>query len=198
MRRLTYLAAVTLDGFIAGPDRSDPTGPGGFWPLPQDYIDHLVAQFPETLPAAARNALGVTATSGCFDTALMGRRTFEIGLAAGVTNAYPHLRTLVFSRTLASSPDPSVEVAAGDPVERVRALKDERGAGLWLVGGGSLAGALYDEIDELVLKVAPITIGAGVPLFGDTDPSFRLRGWTPHTASTLPSGVSVLSMRRPT
>ena len=197
MRRLTYLVAVTLDGFIAGPDRGDPTGPDGFWPLPGDYIQHLVAEFPETLPAAARNALGVTAAGGSFDTALMGRRTYEIGLAAGVTNAYPHLRNVVFSRTVAGSPDPSVEVVAGDPVARVRALKDEPGAGLWLVGGGSLASCLYDEIDELVLKIAPITIGAGVPLFGDTDTRFRLRGWTPHTASTLASGVSVLSMRRP-
>ena len=197
MRRLTYLVAVTLDGFIAGPDRGDPTGPDGFWPLPGDYIQHLVAEFPETLPAPARDALGVTASSGSFDTALMGRRTYEIGLAAGMTNAYPHLRNLVFSRTLAESPDPSVEVVAGDPVARVRALKDEPGAGLWLVGGGSLAGALYDEIDELVLKVAPITIGAGVPLFGDDTP-FRLRGWTPHATTTLPSGVSVVSLRRPT
>jgi dihydrofolate reductase len=197
MRSLTYLIAVTLDGFIAGLDRGDPTGPDGFWPLPGDYIQHLVAEFPETLPAAARNALGVTAAGGSFDTALMGRRTYEIGLAAGVTNAYPHLRNLVFSRTLAGSPDPSVEVVAGDPVTRVRALKDEPGAGLWLVGGGSLAGALYDEIDELVLKIAPITIGAGVPLFGD-DATFRLRGWTPYATTTLPSGVSIVSSRRPT
>jgi dihydrofolate reductase len=190
------LVAVTLDGFIAGLDRSDPTGPDGFWPLPGDYIEHLVTQFPETLPEAARNALGVTATGGSFDTALMGRRTYEIGLAVGVTNAYPHLRNVVFSRTLAGSPDPSVEVVAGGPVARVRALKDEPGAGLWLVGGGSLAGALYDEIDELILKIAPITIGAGVPLFGDDTP-FRLRGWTPHATTALPSGVSVLSLRPP-
>ena len=196
MRRLTYFVAVTLDGFIAGPDHGDPTGPDGFWPLPGDHIEHLATQFPETLPEAARNALGVTATGGSFDTALMGRRTYGIGLAAGVTNAYPHLRNVVFSRTLAGSPDPSVEVVAGDPVARVRALKDEPGAGLWLVGGGSLAGALYDEIDELILKIAPITVGAGVPLFGDDTP-FRLRGWTPHATTALPSGVSILSLRPP-
>lgn len=196
VRRLTYLVAATLDGFIAGPDRGDPTGPGGFWPLTEDYIAHLVAEFPETLPAAARTALGVTA-GGSFDTALMGRRTYEIGLAAGVPNAYPHLRTVVFSRTLTGSPDPTVEVVAGDPVERVRALKQELGAGLWLVGGGALAGALYDEIDELVLKIAPITVGAGVPVFGDADARFRLRSWTPRSASTLPGGVSILSLTRP-
>jgi hypothetical protein len=54
-------------------------------------------------------------------------------------------------------------VVTGDPLARVRELKSDPGAGVWLAGGGSLAGRLYDEIDELVLKVAPITIGAGVP-----------------------------------
>ncbi len=93
MRRLTYFIAVTLDGFIAGPDRADPTGPDGFWPLTEDYVRHLVAEFPETLPAAARRALGVTAPGTRFDTALMGRRTYDVGLAAGVPDPYPHLRT---------------------------------------------------------------------------------------------------------
>lgn len=197
MRRLTYFIAVTLDGFIAAPDRADPSGPGGFWPLSEDYVEHLVTTFPETLPDAARGALGVTTSSGTFDTALMGRGTYQIGLAAGVTNAYPHLRTLVFSRTMADSPDPSVEVVAGSPVERVRALKNEPGAGLWLVGGGSLASSLYEEIDALVLKIAPITIGAGVPLFGDTVTSFRLRNWHLQSVSTLPGGATFLSLERP-
>jgi dihydrofolate reductase len=196
MRRLTYLVAVTLDGFIAGPDRSDPTGPSGFWPLTEDYIHHLVTEFPETLPAAARTALNVTGSGGSFDTALMGRRTYGIGLDAGVTDPYPHLRTLVFSRTLSESPGGSVEVVTQDPTDRVRALKDEPGDGLWLVGGGSLASALYDEIDDLVLKIAPITLGAGVPLFGDSNPAFRLRSWEPHTATTLAGGSTILSFRR--
>ena len=156
-----------------------------------------MAEFSETLPGAARNALGVTTSSGSFDTALMGRSTYEIGVAAGVTNAYPHLRTLVFSRSVAGGTDPSVELVASDPVERVRALKNEPGAGLWLVGGGSLASSLYDEIDALVLKLAPITIGAGVPLFGDASTTFRLRNWQLQSSSTLSGGVSVLSFRRP-
>lgn len=195
MRQLTYFIAVTLDGFIAAPDRSDPTGPGGFWPLTEDYVAHLVAEYPETLPGAARSALGVTAGGNRFDTVLMGRRTYDIGLAAGVTNAYPHLRNLVVSRTLAGGTDPSVEVVDTDPVERVRELKGEPGAGLWLAGGGALAGALHDEIDELVLKFAPLTIGSGVPLFGDGRP-FAPRHWTPAGTTTLPSGVTFSSFRR--
>ncbi len=47
----------------------------------------------------------------------------------------------------------------------VRNLKQEPGLGIWLCGGASLAGALYDEIDELVLKVNPVVIGTGIPLF---------------------------------
>lgn len=195
MRQLTYFVAVTLDGFIAGPDRSDPTGPGGFWPLADDYVAHLVAEYPETLPGAARSALGVTASGTRFDTVLMGRRTYDIGLEAGVTNAYPHLRNLVFSRTLGVRTDPSVEVIDTDPVERVRDLKDEPGAGLWLCGGGALAGALQDEIDALVLKIAPLTIGSGVPLFGGGQP-FRPRRWRPAGTATLPSGVTFSSFRR--
>ena len=196
MRKLTYLIASTLDGFIAGPDGTDPTGPGGFWPIGEDYIARIIAEYPETLPATARDALGVTDRGTHFDTVLEGRGSYETGLAAGVTDAYPHLRHLVFSRTLGSSPDPAVELVATDPVERVRALRNEPGAGLWLVGGGELAGSLYAEIDELVLKLSPVTIGAGVPLFGRSGPSFQPTAWTHVDTTTLPSGVAFHTFRR--
>ena len=113
MRTLTYFVAVSMDGFIAGPDRADPTD---FWPIGEDYVEHLVANYPETLPGPARAALGITAPGTHFDTVISGRRTYEIGLAAGVTNAYPHLRHVVFSHALDLSPDPRVEVVDGDPV----------------------------------------------------------------------------------
>lgn len=35
-----------------------------------------------------------------------------------------------------------------------------------LVGAGRLAGSLYEEIDRIILKLAPLTAGTGVPLFG--------------------------------
>jgi hypothetical protein len=89
MRKLVYYIATTLDGFIAGPDGADPTGPDGFWPIPEDYIQHLVTEYPETLPAPARAALSVTAQGTHFDTVLEGRRSYEIGLKAGITDAYP-------------------------------------------------------------------------------------------------------------
>ncbi|MCF3122838.1 dihydrofolate reductase family protein [Streptomyces arenae] len=165
MRKLVYFIAVSLDGFIAGPDGSDPTGPDGFWPVGQDYLETLVGQYPETLPGPAREALGITAEGTHFDTILEGRRTYMIGVDAGVPDCYPHLRHIVFSRTLTEAPAPAVELVATDPVERVRELKREEGKDIWLCGGGELAGTLRGEIDRLIVKLGPLTLGSGTPLF---------------------------------
>ncbi|KUL39782.1 dihydrofolate reductase family protein [Actinoplanes awajinensis] len=195
MRKLVYCIATTLDGFIAGPDGADPTGPGGFWPLPEDYLGHLIAEYPETLPGPARQALGITGEGSRFDTALEGRHSYGVGLAAGVTDAYPHLRHLVFSRTLTASPDPAVEVVSGDPITRVRELKREDGKDIWIIGGGALAGALLPEIDQLVVKLAPLTIGAGIPLFG-REAAFQPQAWELTDHTVLKSGALVLTYQR--
>jgi dihydrofolate reductase len=196
VRKLTYYVATTLDGFIAGPDGGDPSGPaGGFFTITPDYLEHMVAHYPETLPHAAREALNVTAPGTRFDTVLEGRRSYQLGLDAGVTDAYPHLRHYVFSRTLAQSPDSAVEVVSGDPLAKVRELKSEQGKGIWLVGGAELAGALYPEIDEFVLKVNPVVIGTGIPLFtGRAEANPRAFTLTDHTV--LPSGAAFLTYAR--
>ncbi|MFJ8436760.1 dihydrofolate reductase family protein [Kitasatospora sp. NPDC094019] len=195
MRKLTYFVATTLDGFIAGPDGGDPTGPEGFFTVTPDYLEHLVAHYPETLPGPARDALGITAAGTRFDTVLEGRRSYQVGLDAGVADAYPHLRHLVFSRTLTEAPAPAVELVSTDPVARVRELKAEAGGGIWLVGGAELAGALYQEIDELIVKVNPVTAGAGIPLFaGKSGVSPRAFTLTDHTV--LPGGTAFLTYAR--
>lgn len=165
MRKLTYLIASTLDGFITTPDGADPTG--GLFTVEGDHVDALIEDYPEVLPTPARQALGIDDRPNTrYDTVLEGRKSYEMGLNIGMTNAYAHLRHLVFSRTIAESLDPTVEYVATDPLEKVRQLKQEPGLGIWLVGGGQLAQALAPEIDELVLKLYPITLGAGIPLFG--------------------------------
>ena len=195
MRKLVYYIASTVDGFIAGPDGSDPTGPGGFWPVPADYLEHLVAHYPETLPSMAREALGVTAEGSHFDTVLEGRKSYEIGLAAGVPDAYPHLRHLVFSTTLGESPAEAVEVVAGDPVARVAELKQEDGKDIWLIGGGALAASLYGEIDRLIIKLGPLTTGTGIPLFG-RDAAFDPRVWKLAGHEVMESGAVFLTYDR--
>lgn len=185
MRSLTYLIATTLDGFIAGADGADPSS---FWPFTPDYIQHLVELYPETLPGGAREAMGVSGAGRVFDTVVEGRRSYEVGLAAGVSDAYPHLRHLVVSTTLEQTADPAVELVAEDPVSRIRELKEEDGAGIWLVGGGTLAHSLLDEIDQLLLKVSPFTLGTGIPLWG-RDAEGSPRSWRLADETILESGV---------
>ncbi|WPO87216.1 dihydrofolate reductase family protein [Herbiconiux sp. KACC 21604] len=160
MRSLVYFVAVSADGFIAESD-----GTFDRFPVEGPHIDALVAEHPETLPGFVRDALGLSG-AGRFDTVLEGRATHQVGLGAGVGDAYPHLRHLVFSSTLdrAAVAD-GIELVRGDALARVRELKAEPGGDLWLCGGGRLASELLPEIDELLLKVNPVLFGTGIPLF---------------------------------
>jgi dihydrofolate reductase len=117
------------------------------------------------VPGHHREPLGLNADNQRFDTILMGRTTYDIGRKVGLTSPYPHLRQIVVSKSIAAPPDPAVEVVGQDVIGRVRALKAEQGKDSWLAGGGRLAAFLVDEIDELILKVNPVVLGAGTPLF---------------------------------
>lgn len=161
MRKLVYFIATTLDGFIAGRD-----GSTDFFSMDEPYLRQLEEEFPETFPAHVRVALGIDAPGTHFDTVVMGRGTYDPALRLGITSPYAHLRQVVFSRSLAPATDPAVSIVAGDPVPVVRRLKEERaGRDIWLCGGGDLAGQLIGEIDELVLKLNPVVLGEGTPLF---------------------------------
>lgn len=189
MRELTYYVAVTIDGFIAGPD-----GDFGFFPVEGDHLPALIEEFPETMPVHVRTALGLTdVPNRRFDTVVMGRRTWEPAREAGLTSAYPHLDQHVFSRTLRERPDDTVTVVDEEPVDYVRRLKKRDGLGIWLCGGGDLAGALLPEIDELILKVNPIVAGSGRPLFTS---DFAARAFRFEGARTYDSGVIVQRYRR--
>lgn len=188
MRRLTYLIGVTVDGFIAGPgDEID------FFPTPQPYLQHLTAEYPETLPTHVRAALGIAESPNRrWDTVIMGRGTYEPALALGITSPYGHLRQLVVSSTLTGD-DPDVEILQ-DPVARVRELKAEQGLDIYLAGGAALAGALVDEIDELVVKLYPVLAGSGVPVFAGAD--FAPRGLERVGVTTFDSGHVITDYRR--
>ncbi|MDH6289148.1 dihydrofolate reductase family protein [Rhodococcus sp. NM-2] len=174
MRKLVYYAAATIDGFIAGTDGSDPTGT--IFEIDGDHMPVMIAEYPETVPTHMRAPLGIDAPNKHFDTLLMGRASYQPGLDLGMTSPYAHLRQYVFSTTITESPDPDVEIVSGDPIEKVRELKREDGKDIWLCGGGKLAAAVQPEIDELRIKLNPVAIGTGIPLFdGEFGPQrFRL------------------------
>lgn len=180
MRSLIYLVAVSADGFIADADG----GAGGF---PQDpsTLAAIFERYPETCPAHLRQALGVTAPARRFDTVLMGARTHQPALDAGLTSAYPHLRQYVVTHRHDLPADESVTVVRDDPAAVVADLKRDDGLDIWLCGGADLAGQLADEIDELHLKVYPVLFGSGIPLVrSDALRQLELLG-----SEQLPAGV---------
>ena len=166
MKRLVYYVAVTLDGFIARPD-----GSFDCFRFEGEHVADILDRFPETIPTHGRAPLGVTKDPQRFDTVLMGRATYEVGRREGITSPYAHLRQFVVSTTMADSPDPAVVLHRGDPLGLVRRLKSENGKDIWICGGAKLAAALAPEIDELILKINPVVIGKGIPLFDGATPT---------------------------
>jgi dihydrofolate reductase len=103
-------------------------------------------------------------------------KTYEVGLKEGVTSPYSHMKQYLFSRSMPQSPDENVKLVSDNAIEFVNALKRESGKGIWLCGGGNLATALFTNhlIDQLILKVNPFLMGAGIPLFSDAIPQTAL------------------------
>jgi dihydrofolate reductase len=169
MRKLIYLIACTVDGFIARHD-----GSFDFFPTSGEHLPYLLTEYPETIPGHLREVFAVEAGNKHFDAVLMGRRTYEVGSTMGLTNPYPQLKQFVFSGSMAASPDANVTLISNDPLAAVEQLKHEEGLDIWLCGGGELAGTLLSLIDEIILKVNPVLLGAGIPLFGQTVVSLPL------------------------
>jgi dihydrofolate reductase len=185
VRALEYFVATSIDGCIARDD-------GDFTPLltEGDSLTALVEEYPETLPAQAREALGVDAANRRFDTVLMGAATYRV--PGGLPSPYPHLRQYVVSRSIDSTPD-DVTVVSGDLVGWVRALKAEEGLDIWLCGGSALAGQLLPEIDRLFLKVSPVVLGRGLPLFATAATGVR---FTRTAVRPFGNGVTFLQYDR--
>ena len=166
MRKLIYYVACTADGFIAKSD-----GSYDCFLNEGEHLADLAKEFPETFPVHMHAHFGVRLDKTRFDTVLMGRGTYDAGYKFGIASPYPHLKQFVFSRSMTSTPSADVELVRDHTVETVSDLKRHVGKDIWLCGGGDLATQLAPLIDELILKVNPVVIGAGIPLFrGAIDP----------------------------
>jgi dihydrofolate reductase len=163
MRKVIVLEFITLDGVIqAGGGQEEDTSGGfayGGWQAP--YSD-------EVLGKVMRKQMNMP-----FDL-LLGRKTFEIwapywprhgDIWPGVNPATKY----VASNTLTSHEwQPSVFLG-GDIVEKINNLKQQEGPNLHVYGSANLVQTLlkHDVVDELWLKIYPLTLGTGKRLFAD-------------------------------
>jgi len=140
MRSLVLNLAVSLDGFIEGPN-----GEFDWCFADQDY--------------------GMKAFLERIDGIVFGRKSYTVLKSMGA-DPYPDKQKYVVSRTLTETPT-EVEILRGDFASEIRAIKNRPGRDLWLFGGAQLTTALLDArlVDELQLAVHPILLGAGRALF---------------------------------
>lgn len=140
MRKICYGVAMSLDGYIAGPNGEDD------WIVIDPEID-FGAMFAK------------------YDTLVMGRKTFERMVNAGQATM-PGMKIVVFSRTLRSADYPDVTVVVDELEETARTLRAAPGKDIWLFGGGSLFRSFLQEglVDVVEVGVIPVLLGGGIPL----------------------------------
>ena len=141
MRRLRYSVAMSLDGYIAGPDGE------ADWILMDPDID-FAAIFSE------------------YDTLLMGRGTFRTSESMGGGGGAGGVKSVVVSRTLKPEDHPGVTIIADDVKRRVMEMKAEPGKDIWLFGGGELFRSLASMglVDRVEIALVPVLLGGGIPL----------------------------------
>ena len=141
MRKIRYVVAISLDGYIAGPnDEAD-------WiPLdPEVNFGELWAQF---------------------DTLLMGRRTYEAAIARLGKKSIQGMKTFVVSRTLQQIDHPNVTMLSQLSPDWIQTLRKQSGKDIWLMGGGKLFRQLLEmrEVDTVEVSIVPVLLGGGVAL----------------------------------
>jgi len=191
MRKINVLTFVTMDGVMQSPGGPEEDTRGSFrhggWSV--GYFDEAVGQ-------EMGKEMGEP-----FDL-LLGRRTYEIFAShwphatdpiAGVINrAAKYVAT---NSPLSTDWSKTAVRLDGDVAEAVRKLKGGAGPQLQVHGSGILIQTLleHDLVDELWLKIFPVTIGSGRKLFADgTSPA----GFELIETSASPSGVIIAKYRR--
>ncbi|MDP0399086.1 dihydrofolate reductase family protein [Tsukamurella strandjordii] len=163
-----YYTASTLDGFLADEN---------------DSLDWLLSQ-----PIDQEGPQNITELMKRTGAIVMGYTTYQWVVdhiaETGDPWMYAEWPTFVFTHRDIAPVHESVSVVAGSPAEHRARLESAAGdKGVWVVGGGDLATQFASDgmLDELIVSYAPVTVGAGRPLF--TGPfDFELIEWARNQA----------------
>ena len=151
MRKVILAVAVSLDGFIEGPN-----GEYDWCFIDQDYS---LNDFFKRL-----------------DTIFVGRKTYEMSSEMeGGPPGFPKFKEYIFSTTLNKVKE-GATLIKGNIKTEVEKIKKERGKDIWLFGGAELTTSLMNLglVDELSLAVYPVLLGGGKPLFNNIKDRVKL------------------------
>jgi dihydrofolate reductase len=165
MRKLIVVLFITLDGVIQAPGGSEEDTTEGFkyggWVGP--YMDDFSGKVMRQQMSLERSEL------------LLGRKTYEIfaGYWPHHAAGWPGINEV---KKYVASHDSSLKLdwensvlLSGNVAEKIKKLKSEDGPNLHVWGSGNLIQSLlkHDLVDELWLKIFPITLGPGKRLFAE-------------------------------
>lgn len=156
MTRTTFYTATTLDGFLA--DEHDSLD----WLLSQEVDEDGPHAYAPFIAGIGSLVMGATTYQWVLDH--LGR--------TGEAWSYEQPTWVLTHRDLPTPPGADVRFDAADTPADLRRVHADLvaaagGRGVWVVGGGGLAADLAAEglLDDLVVSIAPVTLGAGRPLF---------------------------------
>ena len=189
MRKIIVLSFISLDGIMQAPGGPEEDTSGGF-----RYGGWTVPYFDEDSGKVMSEQM-----SKPFDL-LLGRKTYEIFASYWPYHKSEDLGINQATKYVASHGsmqftwEKSV-LLQGDMVEAIKKLKAQDGPELQVHGSGNLIQTLLknDLVDELWLKIFPLTLGSGKRLFaeGTIPAAFKLTD-----GKILPNGVIIANYER--
>ncbi|WP_292462972.1 dihydrofolate reductase family protein [Methanolobus sp.] len=189
MRKIIVLSFITLDGIMQAPGGPEEDTSGDFkyggWTVP--YFDDFLGK------------VMTEQMSKPFDL-LLGRKTYEIFAAYWPTHnedgeALNKAKKYVVSHSQMQPEWSNSVQLKDDVVGKIKELKSQEGPQLQVHGSGKLIQTLleHDLVDELWLKIFPVTLGTGKRLFAEgTIPA----AFTLHDLKSSPKGVIIASYKR--